>query len=463
MLEKNSDLQNEKIEIFWKKVLGILQTELNPMTFNMWVLKVKPENLKENSIDLVISMPYIRKQLEKYESLIQNAVDKVGRQKFIVNYVIRKDVLDKNEEIQTYGPLFTREPANKNINNHQYKTGLTPRYTFENFILGSSNQLAYAIAQAVSENPGETYNPFFLYSESGLGKTHLVQALGNRILDKNPNCILIYTTGEAFMNELIEVIQSGKIKGKYASNEFRNKYRKVDVLIIDDIQTIIGKDSTQNEFFHTFNTLHLAGKQIILTSDRPPKEFTTLEKRITSRFGSGIISDIQQPDAELRIAILRNKRDTNKDQVSNEVIESIASSVETNIRELEGAYLQVITEAKKDGKLPTVDIVNKVINKNSTEKKKAVNANSILKTICQFYSVRASDIKGKRRTKDLVLPRQVAMYLIKEMTDFPLMGIGEFLGGRDHTTIMHGIRKMEAEIKAAGKVKKDILSVKKLL
>lgn len=464
MEENNKEnIQSEELRSFWKKVLGILETELNPMTFNTWVLKIKPENLTEKSIDLVVPIPYAIKQLKKYSSLIQDAIDKVGKNTFEINYVA-KDTEPEFKKEEVLGPLFepkkVPEPDTKAI----AKSGLSPKFTFENFIIGNSNQLAYAMAIAIADNPGETYNPFFLYSGVGLGKTHLIQAVGNRILQKHPKMNVVYTTGESFMNELIEAIQSGKGRGKYTSNEFRNKFRKADVLLIDDIQFIIGRETTQMEFFHTFNTLYLAGKQIILTSDRPPKEFNNLEKRITSRFGSGIIADIQNPDADLRNAILRTKRDRNKDDISNEVIDYIAQNVESNIRELEGAYLQILTYVSATGNKAEVDTAERLIGKNiHTKQKRSANTNSILKAVSKYYSVKIPDIKGKKRTKDIVIPRQVAMYLIRDMTETPLMGIGEVLGGRDHTTIMHGIEKVEREMKGTGKIKQDVANVKEMI
>jgi len=286
---------------FWKKVLGILQTELNPSVFNT--------------------------------SLIQDSIERVGGGSYKIQFIVKKKS-EKAEETDL-GPLFEPKKETKISRDVMIKAGLNPKFTFENFIMGNSNQLAYAIAQSVAENPGKNYNPFFLYSGVGMGKTHLIQAIGNKILQNNPKTTVVYTTGESFMNELIEAIQSGKgSRGRYTSNEFRNKFRKADVLLIDDIQEIVGKEATQAEFFHTFNSLYMAGKQIILTSDRPPKDFTNLEKRVTSRFGSGIIADIQHPETDLRVAILRTKRDQNDDDISNEVVDFIAEKVTSNIREL---------------------------------------------------------------------------------------------------------------------------------
>ncbi len=461
----NSDFSSENLHIFWKKVLGILETELNPLMYNTWVKKISPEYKSANELTLLVDMPYAKKQLQKFLSLIEDAVNRVAKTKVKVTIEIGSiKTADQHKQNLPVGPLF--EPSKKAAQPNNVKiraSGIAPKFRFENFIIGSSNQLAVAIAQAVAEKPGENYNPFFLYSGVGLGKTHLTQAIGNKIMENFPEMNVLYTTGEAFMNELIEAIQSGN-RGKYASNEFRNKFRKVDVLLIDDIQFIIGRESTQMEFFHTFNTLYMAGKQIILTSDRPPKDFVNLEKRITSRFSSGIIADIQLPDSELRTAILRTKRDNNKDIIPNEVIDYIAQNIASNIRELEGAYMQVMAAAKSRGISPTKELAEQTLGKNMTMKNsKFVTPMQILKAVGKYYSIKIPDLKGKRRTKEIVIPRQVAMYLIRELTDAPLMNIGEHLGGRDHTTIMHGIKKVEDEMKEMGKVRQDVVNVRQLI
>jgi len=462
---KSTETKKEDVELFWKKVLGILETELNPTAYNTWVKSIIPENLTSNSLDLAVPMEYSIKQLEKYDSLIQDAIDRVGKARFKTRFVVKK-ISEESSEIKEkdLGPLFESKKQLKADSRMVAKAGLNSRFTFENFIMGNSNQLAYAIAQAVSEKPGESYNPFFLYSGVGLGKTHLMQAIGNKILQNSPKTNVVYTTGESFMNELIEAIQSGKGRGKYTSNEFRNKFRKADVLLIDDIQFIIGRESTQLEFFHTFNALYMAGKQIVLTSDRPPKDFTNLEKRITSRFGSGIIADIQYPDTDLRTAILRTKRDINRDEVSNEVIDYIAQYVSTNIRELEGAYLQILTTARASGKSPSMELVESVLGKNiKAQRRKSLSLGQILKEVSRYYSIKTVDIKGKRRTKNIVIPRQVAMYLMRELTEEPLMSIGQFLGGRDHTTVMHGIDKVENEMVEMTKIRQDVENVRRML
>jgi len=303
------------------------------------------------------------------------------------------------------------------------------------------------------------YNPVFLYGGSGLGKTHLIQAIGNQIIKNQPNKIVLYTTGEQFTNELIESIQGGD--KKYASNRFRNKYRKADVFLIDDVQFIIGKTQTQEEFFHTFNTLYMQEKQIVITSDKPPSEFGKLPERITSRFQSGIIVDILPPSFETRSAILRTKRDLSNDKISNEVIDFISEKINSNIRELEGAYLRVVSIANATDQLITIDLASSILKISTQEKTiKQVNMNQILKTVCNHYSVKAQDVKGNRRTKDIVLPRQVTMYLIQNITKTPLMTIGDFLGGRDHTTVLYGTQKIEKDMQNDLLFKKEIEAVK---
>ena len=450
---------------FWKAVLGQVETGMSPMVYKSIVSKTKISEISQNSINVICENDFIKKNLEKrYQTVIENAVKNVVGKSLNIRFEIERNNEIKKASVDM-GPLFTQQKDEKVlIGEKRQKSNLSPKFTFENYILGKNNNLAYAIATAVSEKPGELYNPVFIYSKVGLGKTHLIQAIGNKIIESKPGMRVIYTTGEAFTNELIETIQSGKGKGKYTSNQFRDKFRKADVLLIDDVQFIIGKEATQEEFFHTFNTLYMTGKQIVITSDRPPKDFTNLEERITSRFSSGIIADIQMPDVEMRSAILRAKRDENKDFISNEVISYVAERVDSNVRELEGAYLQVVTYAKANGIEPTTELAARALGQTIREKpQKSINVNEILKAVCTYYSVKSQDIKGKRRNKELVIPRQVAMYLMKEITDTPFMTIGDFLGGRDHTTVMHGVGKIQEEIAQTGKMTQDVVNVKQII
>ena len=450
---------------FWKAVLGQVELKMSPMVFKSVITRINIGDLSDTQIEVICEDEFVKKNLEnKYIKTVNEAIQRIAGKKLkvIIKVGHTKNPSANNHE---FGPLFSSEKKKEVLlEEKRHKGSISPNFTFSNFIAGKSNNLAYAIATAVSEKPGELYNPVFIYSGVGLGKTHLLHAIGNRILETKPGMKVIYTTGEAFMNELIESIQSGGGKGKYSTNQFRNKFRKADVFLIDDVQFIIGKQSTQEEFFHTFNALHMTQKQIVITSDRPPKEFSHIEERITSRFSSGIIADIQAPDVEMRTAILRTKRDLNGDTISNEVLNLIAEKVFTNTRELEGAYLQVVTYAKANGLNLTKEVATKVLGRNIKEAPtKNINVNDILKAVCTYYAVKTQDVKGKRRTKEIVVPRQVAMYLIKEVTDMPFMSIGDFLGGRDHTTIMYGVEKIEGEIAHTGKVAQDVVNVKQLI
>lgn len=432
------------------------------MVFGSVMTRVSIEKVDEKELDIQCSDEFIKKSVEKkYFEIIQEAVTRINKSDLPIRFSVKPQIarVSAGEKNGSLGPLFQQQDPDEAAKEKSIRSGLSPKFTFENYITGKSNQLAYAIATAVAERPGEAYNPVFIYSGVGLGKTHLVHAIGNKILQTKPGAKILYTTGENFTNDLVDAIQSGKGKGRYTSNEFRNKYRKTDVWIVDDIQFIAKKEATQEEFFHTYNALFMAQKQIIITSDKPPKDFLNIEERITSRFNSGIIVDIQPPDIETRMAILRKRRDSNGDPVSNEVIDYIAEAVATNIRELEGAYVQALAQA--DGKELTVEIVARVLGKTVREKaKKNVNMNQILNAVCTYYAIKSSEIKGKKRNKELVLPRQVVMYLIKDMTDTPFMSIGDFLGGRDHTTIMYGVEKISKEMEVQTKLRQDVSNVK---
>ncbi|HNU76094.1 MAG TPA: chromosomal replication initiator protein DnaA [bacterium] len=460
----NEALNNNPKE-FWKAVLGQIQLEISPMVYKTMVSRTTGVSFENDTLEVFCEDNFVKKNLEtKFSSVVDNSVKNIGGKGIKIKYSVskEKEVKENKDEL---GPLFSQQKTAEKLNEEKrIKSNLNPKFSFDNFILGKNNNLAYAIATAISEKPGELYNPVFIYSKVGLGKTHLIQAVGNKIIETKPGMRVVYTTGEAFTNELIETIQSGKGRGKYTANQFREKFRKADVLLIDDVQFIIGRESTQEEFFHTFNALYMSGKQILITSDRPPKDFNSLEERITSRFSSGIVADIQNPDVETRVAILRSKRDAEKENIPNEVLNFIAERVDSNIRELEGAYIQVITYAKATGDVLTVDTAARALGATVKEKVvKNVNVNEILKAVCLYYSVKIQDIKGKRRHKELVLPRQVAMYLMKEITDIPFMSIGELLGGRDHTTVMHGVNKIQEEIAETGKVTQDIVNVKQII
>ncbi|KKU50026.1 MAG: chromosomal replication initiator protein DnaA, chromosomal replication initiator protein [candidate division WWE3 bacterium GW2011_GWC1_47_10] len=442
----------------WETVLADLETQLSPLFFNTWLKPTRLKAVDDDTLQIICRDANVRNTIQKkLLPLIDDAFVRAKKRKYTIEFDLGESE-KKSQQNELIGPLFeTIKQSPKNGGGF----GLSPKYTFENYLVGAHNQLAYAVANAIAQTPGKDHNPFFLYSGVGQGKTHLIQAIGNALTKNKPELKIIYITGESFTNELIEAIQTGKGGGKYTTNKFRDKYRKADVLLIDDVQFIAGRDSTQEEFFHTFNALHMAGKQIVITSDRPPQDFTNLEDRIKSRFKSGMIADIQPPSVDMRVAILRTKRDENHDDVTNEAIDLIAMSIDSNVRELMGAYLQILTGAKTDGLKVTEELVRKSLGSVIKDvREKAVNLNQILKAVCNYYTVKAADLKGKRRTKELVIPRQMAMFLIWDMTKTPYMSIGEFLGGRDHTTIMYGVRKVEEGGKASVKVKQDVANIK---
>lgn len=458
--------QNQNVKLFWKKVLVEIELNYDETTYNQIVASAVPVKIEETCIYLGCENNFIRNSLLKKIEAMRDGAKRAHKKEYDVVVNVEKGI--KTQETnsttkETELPLFSQQnDLSENIKKKQHQSGVNPKYTFENYIMGDNNQLAFAVAKTVANQPGESYNPVFLYSGVGLGKTHLIQAIGNYIINKKPGTKVVYTTGEQFTNELIEAIQGGK--NNYTTNQFRNKFRKADVFLIDDIQFIIGKDKTQEEFFHTFNSLYMEEKQIVITSDRPPYEFGKLPDRITSRFQSGMIVDIQTPNFETRAAILRRKRDSNKDPINNEIIDFIAEKVDTNVRELEGAYMRVVLTARENRDNITLDTAKRAMNiKIEDKQNKPVNMNQILKTVCNYYSVKTADVKGKKRTKELVIPRQIAMYLIKEITETPLMTIGDFLGGRDHTTVMYGTQKVENEIRTNSYMRAEIAKVKQMI
>jgi chromosomal replication initiator protein len=335
---------------------------------------------------------------------------------------------------------------------------LNSRYTFSSFIVGGSNRLAHAACLAVAEHPAQAYNPLFLYGGVGLGKTHLLHAIGNYALDRNPEINVLYVSSEKFTNDLINAIR------RQQTEEFRIRYRNIDILLIDDIQFIAGKEGTQEEFFHTFNTLHGAGKQIVISSDRPPKAILTLEERLRSRFEWGLIVDVQTPDLETRTAILRTKGDQLQVHVPPEVIDFLAHKIQSNIRELEGCLNRVVAYASLNQVPVNIEVASSALSDLlDTSRRKRVSPDDIIREVATHYGVDARAIKGRARSRNIVVPRQVTMYLMREETESSLMEIGNLLGGRDHTTVMHGYEKITEEITVDSRLRNDILSIRQRL
>ena len=331
------------------------------------------------------------------------------------------------------------------------RANLNPKYTFDTFVVGSNNSFAHAASLAVAESPGEAYNPLFIYGGVGLGKTHLMHSIAHFILENDPSKNVLYVTSETFTNELIEALKSGKTGSELAMTKFREKYRNNDVLLIDDIQFIIGKESTQEEFFHTFNHLHVSGKQIIISSDKPPKDIETLEARLRTRFEWGLIADISSPDYETRMAILRKKEELDgleRYHIPDDVMQYIANNIKSNIRELEGSLNKLIALSNLENKPIDIPLAAEALKDMiSPDDNRVVTPELILDIVSEHFNVPVADLKGKKRNAEIVLPRQIVMYLCRVMTDTSLKAIGAFLGGKDHASVTHGIKKIEAEIK----------------
>jgi chromosomal replication initiator protein len=371
------------------------------------------------------------------------------------------------EEPNQVGEDITQQPPNgkARLINESYEeynqsraANLNPRYEFNSYVEGSNNRMAVAAARSVAENPGHSYNPLFIYGNVGLGKTHILHAIGHEALRIRPYLNVLYVSSETFTNDLVNSIRERSME------EFRNRYRNIDILMIDDIQFIAGKDSTQEEFFHTFNALHGSNKQIVISSDRPPKAMLILEDRLRSRFEGGLISDIQPPDFETRLAILRNKAEIKAIPIPEDVLEYIARQIQSNIRELEGALTRVVAFALHNRSNLTVEMASQALNEVMyNTRKKVLTPNKVVEAVGQFFNVEMPELKGRSRSADIVLPRQIAMYIIREETETSLVDIGQELGGRDHTTVMHAIDKIEREMETNHQLRQQVNTVIQLL
>ncbi|MDP4180189.1 MAG: chromosomal replication initiator protein DnaA [Bacillota bacterium] len=434
-----------QITDLWNKTLELLKTELTEISFNTWINSIEPLYLTTNSISLGVPDEFNKGILEsRYSKLIMNAIKQLTYKEYLVNFVI-----PSQEEVKK------RSPEN-NFSDEQTISVLNPKYTFDTFVIGNSNRFAHAASLAVAETPAKAYNPLFLYGGVGLGKTHLMQAIGHYILTQNPTQKVLYVSSEKFTNELINAIKDDK------NEEFRSKYRNIDVLLIDDIQFIGGKERTQEEFFHTFNALYESNKQIILSSDKPPKDIKTLEERLRSRFEWGLIADIQTPDLETRIAILRKKAQLEVLDVPNDIMVFIADNIASNIRELEGALNRVIAYSSLTQNEISVELANEALKDIlSANKTKVINSNTIKETVGRYYNIRLEEFKSKKRNREISYPRQIAMYLCRELTDMSLPKIGDDFGGRDHTTVIHACEKISEDIESNPETRRAVSELKK--
>ena len=451
---------NNNIRENWDKIKKIIKNEftLSNASFKTWIEPLEFYNVENNIVNIMIPMDqsglldYIAK---KYTLCFKATINEMFNTNYNVVFILENDT-------EEFGSELNNKSESINNNTKYEQSNLNSKYKFDTFVVGPNNKLAYSASLAVAESPGEIYNPLFLYGDPGLGKTHLMHSIGHFILDHNPGMRVLYVTSEEFTNEVIESIRSGNAA---TMTKLREKYRTVDVLMVDDIQFIIGKESTQEEFFHTFNVLHEAHKAIILSSDKPPKDMNTLDERFRSRFGWGLTADIQPPDFETRTAILQKNAENIDFKIGNEIIEYIATNVKSNIRELEGALNKIVAFAKLNKKEPNLNLAEEalkdIIYPNES---KEITPDFIINVVAEHYGIRTEDILSKKRNAEYAMPRQVVMYLCHDMIDgISLMTIAKLLNKNDHTTIMHGIKKVSSDINTNKEFAAQIDVIKKKL
>jgi len=443
----------EKIINKWDEILNTVKKEheISDISFDTWMRPLEVYAVEENTLYILapfeqMALSYIQK---KYYLPLKVAIGEVTGIEYDIQFILPEHAKSLN----------IKKPTKKVASLNGANSNLNPNYTFETFVVGNNNRFAQSASLAVAESPGETYNPLYIYGGPGLGKTHLMHSIGHFILDQNPNAKVIYVTSEQFTNEVIESIRNGNAS---SMTKFRDKYRTVDVLMIDDIQFIIGKESTQEEFFHTFNALQTQGKQIILTSDKPPKDMETLEERIRSRFEWGLMADIGIPDYETRMAILRKKAESDNFDINDEILNYIANNIKSNVRELEGALNKLLAYNVLCNETITMDIAQQELQNIITpDKPREITPQLIIEVVTEHFNISMDQMISRSRSSDIAKPRQIAMFLCKTMTDSSLDVIGSFLGGRDHSTIIHGIKKISDEYEANENTRTLIDTIKK--
>ncbi|HHU63471.1 MAG TPA: chromosomal replication initiator protein DnaA [Clostridiales bacterium] len=442
----------------WNKALLLIKQDVSEVTYNTWIKTIKPKFIDNDLFIFEVPNKFTVDILtDRYVPLIINTLKHVTSKIYNVKFVIAQTQDENMLEKDGCPDVIGKEESPEEDKNKNLVSGaLNPKYSFDNFVIGPNNRFAHAACLAVAEAPSKAYNPLFIYGGVGLGKTHLMHAIGHYILSHNKSAKVLYVTSETFTNELINSIKDDK------NIQFRNRYRNIDVLLIDDIQFIAGKESTQEEFFHTFNALHEANKQIVISSDRPPKEIPTLEDRLRSRFEWGLITDIQPPDLETRIAILRKKAEMENLTIDDEVMLFIAKKIKSNIRELEGALTRIIAYASLANREINMDLAHDALKDIiSEDKPKQITISLIQQIVGNYFNLKAEDFKSKKRTRNVAFPRQIAMYLTRELTDLSLPKIGEEFGGRDHTTVIHAYEKISQDIKNDIQLKNTVEELKK--
>lgn len=455
-------MQDERL---WQAVLGEIELSLSRGNYVTWFKNTRLLRFKDNVLTIGVPNVFVKQQLErKYNQLIMDVLEKNQVTPDRIDYKIHSDISARSrtdEEPLTLEPATTaREtatrPSLQSSLTHTYRQGLNERYTFDNFIVGSGNELAHAACQAVAANPGSKYNPLFVYGGVGIGKTHLIQAVGNAVMTKNPSARVLYVSTEQFVQEFIDAVRYKK------NTDFAGYYRNADVLIIDDMQFIAGKDKTQEEFFHTFNALHQANKQIIISSDKPPKDIPTLEERLKSRFAWGMSIDMQNPDFETRCAIVQSKADLVGINLPSDVVDYLANHIQTNIRELEGALNQLIAFCEMRNLEPDVTIVSSLLSAHKT-RPKHLSARQVVERVSKHFQVSLEDILGPKRDKDIVVPRQIAMYMLRSELHLSFPKIARELGRKDHTTAIHSVEKVEQELSFDAVIRQHVSEIKERL
>lgn len=430
----------------------LLKEEMSKISFETWVKNIEIYKITNDTIIILAASSFHKDSLQtRYHDLLYNTF------KYLTNKDYKIEIIS-TEELSNENESDVDEGDNLKENTNLPNSSLNPKYTFETFVVGDNNRFAHAASLAVAESPASSYNPLFLYGGVGLGKTHLMHAIGNKILQSNPNYSkILYVTSEKFTNQLINAIKDMK------TEQFRNKYRNVDVLLIDDIQFISGKERIQEEFFHTFNTLHENAKQIIISSDRPPREIQLLEDRLKSRFEWGLIADISNPDYETRLAILRKKAESDNVVIDDDILSNIANRISSNIRELEGVFNKLVAFSTLSNGPITMEMAEKAINDISAQNNNVISADYIQDVVAKYFNINKKDLKSAKRSNDIAYPRQIAMYLCRELANLSFPKIGEEFGKRDHTTVMHGCNKIEKEIENNTNTKLIVESVKKII
>ena len=448
------------VEQNWDQILNKMKLEYcsSNISYNTWIAPLTVYEIRDNTVYILVKLRASLEHIEeKYLLPFKVCIAEVTGIEYEVAFVTDNQTTIQEKRDNTV--------KRNRVNAIYEKANLNPKYTFDTFVVGSNNSFAHAASLAVAESPGEIYNPLFIYGGVGLGKTHLMHSIAHFILENDPSKKVLYVTSEAFTNELIDALKVGKNGNELAMTTFREKYRNNDVLLIDDIQFIIGKESTQEEFFHTFNHLHVSGKQIIISSDKPPKDIETLEARLRTRFEWGLIADISSPDYETRMAILRKKEELDgleRYHIPDEVMQYIANNIKSNIRELEGSLNKLIALSNLENKPIDIPLAAEALKDMiSPDNTRVITPELIIDVVSEHFNISPAEIKGKKRNAEIVLPRQIVMYLCRTMTDTALKTIGVILGGKDHASISHGVKKIENDLKTDEALNNTLKNIKK--